>query len=521
MGNYQTRIYLQHGNKLCELKFTIKKFQLSLDMKKKLLIILISFLGMFELSAQQNTNEEGRGGYKTRILYNLEKYWDSTTVLKNPHKGWEIHYFDNGLNKYGSRLKPNDYLEDFPGLNTVYLRLAWSYLEPEEGKFNWQVIDTVINKWTAKGYKISFRVTCKETGEPVFATPEWVKDAGAKGTFRPESRLKNWAPDYGDPVFLKKLENFHKAFAARYADKPWLEYIDIGSIGEWGEGHTAYSGWYDVPVEVVKKHIDIHRKYYPDNVLILSDDYMGQRDTDDGADREILQYAMRNKLGFRDDSSGVNWYVVLGFGYSNIRSPEIFDLVWENIPVVLESDHYSSVEKYKLWDHGKRFEKGMEETHASIIGFHHWPREWLAENRTVAEKLANKCGYWYFPKYAVLPDTLRKKSNNNYLKMTWENHGVAPAYHQYNARLQLIHKQTGKPFFFELTESNNRKWMPGRIVGEYYNLNLPDALLSGKYDIKIGLFDECKGDNVPIQLALNNTRKGADGYYKMGEIIVK
>jgi hypothetical protein len=471
--------------------------------------------------AQQDANEEGRGAYKTRTLYNLEKYWDSTTVLKNPHKGWELHYFDNGIKKYGTRLKPGDFLQDFPGLHTIYLRLAWSFLEPEEGKFNWQVIDTVINRWTSHGYKISFRITCKETGEPVFATPEWVKNAGAKGSFRPESRLRNWAPDYGDPVFLQKLGNFHKAFAARYAHQPWLEYIDIGSIGEWGEGHTSSSGWYDVPVEVVKKHIDLHRKYYPNNVLILSDDYLGQRDKDDGADRELLAHAMKNRLGFRDDSSGVNWYVVLGFGYANIRSPEIFDLVWENIPVVLESDHYSSVQKYKLWDSGKRFEKGIEETHASIIGFHHWPREWLAENRAVAEKLANKCGYWYFPKYAVLPDTLRKDSDKNYLKMTWENHGVAPAYHKYDARLQLRDKQSGKTVVFDLKESNNRKWMPGRIVGEYYQLKLPAALLPGKYDIKIGLFDNCNAGSTPVRLALNPSRRSDDGFYKMGEIIVK
>lgn len=490
-------------------------------MRKLLCITILSFFVCLTISAQKNDNEEGRGGYKTRTLFNLEKFWDSTTVLKNPHKGWELHYFDNGIKRYGTRLKPDDFLADFPGLHTIYLRLAWSFLEPEEGKFNWQVIDTVINKWTAKGYKISFRITCKETTETAFATPEWVKNAGARGSFRSESRLKCWAPDYGDPVFLQKLENFHKAFAARYAHQPWLEYIDIGSIGEWGEGHTAYSGWYDVPVEVVKKHIDIHRKYYPNNVLILSDDYLGQRDKDDGADRILLEYAMKNKLGFRDDSSGVNWYVVLGFGYANIRSPEIFDLVWENIPVVLESDHYSSVQKYKLWDGGKRFERGMEETHASIIAFHHWPREWLAENRTVAEKLANKCGYWYFPKYAVLPDTLRKNSDKNYLKMTWENHGVAPAYHKYDARLQLLNKQTGKTFLFELSESNNREWMPGRIVGEHYELDLPQTLPPGKYDIKIGLFDNCPGENKPVQLALKPSRRSDDGFYKMGETIVK
>jgi hypothetical protein len=230
---------------------------------------------------------------------------------------------------------------------------------------------------------------------------------------------------------------------------------------------------------------------------------------------------VKNHIGFRDDSSCVQWYVTLGFGYANIRSPEFFDRVWDNIPVVLECDHYQAVKKANLWDNGKRFEKGIEETHATFISFHTWPREWLAENMEVAKKLANKCGYWYFPKYAVMPDTLRKNTNRNYLKMTWENHGVAPAYHPYDLRLQLTNKETGKQTVLNLKESNNRKWMPGRIVGEKYNLNLPAALASGKYDIKIGMFDKSYGYEVPIQLALKAERRSDDGYYKMGEIIVK
>ena len=99
---------------------------------------------------------------------------------------------------------------------------------------------------------------------------------------------------------------------ARYDGKPWVEYIDIGSIGEWGEGHTAFSGWEDIPVEVVKKHIDIYKRCYKHSVLIISDDFIGQRDTDDGADYEIYQYCLENGIGFRDDSANVAWYKTSG-----------------------------------------------------------------------------------------------------------------------------------------------------------------------------------------------------------------
>lgn len=76
-------------------------------------------------------------------------------VLINPGKGWTIHYYDNTIERYGSRLAPDDNLGDFPGFTTCYLRLAWNYLEPEEGKFNWDVIDAPIRRWTGAGKRSS------------------------------------------------------------------------------------------------------------------------------------------------------------------------------------------------------------------------------------------------------------------------------------------------------------------------------------------------------------------------------
>ena len=114
------------------------------------------------------------------IKTHLERHWDVDKVCRNPHKGWYLHYYDNRLDRYGSRLAEGDFLQDFPGLNHLYLRLAWSYLEPQEGRYDWEVIDRVIEPWTKQGYGIAFRITCKETSsDQCFATPQWVMEAGA------------------------------------------------------------------------------------------------------------------------------------------------------------------------------------------------------------------------------------------------------------------------------------------------------------------------------------------------------
>ena len=103
-----------------------------------LLIFALSFVSHISMGQAPGTNpEEGRGTYKNRTFFNLERYWDSTRVCNNPHKGWCIHYYDNGIKEYGNRMATGDSLPDFPCLNDIYLRLAWSYLEPEEGGYNW------------------------------------------------------------------------------------------------------------------------------------------------------------------------------------------------------------------------------------------------------------------------------------------------------------------------------------------------------------------------------------------------
>jgi hypothetical protein len=37
--------------------------------------------------------------------------------------------------------------------------LAWAYLEPEEGKFDWSYIDDIVKKYVPLGYGISFLIS--------------------------------------------------------------------------------------------------------------------------------------------------------------------------------------------------------------------------------------------------------------------------------------------------------------------------------------------------------------------------
>ncbi|MDZ4801011.1 MAG: DUF4832 domain-containing protein, partial [Bryobacteraceae bacterium] len=157
---------------------------------------------------------------------------DTGEALRNPAMGWAFHHYDNSIEKYGLDLAPSDTVDDFPGASVIYLRLAWSYLEPEEGKFNWSIVDTPAQRWIDKGFQVAFRFSCAENG-PI------------------------WEPDYNDPVFLDKLGHFLAAAAARYDGNPEVAFIDIGSFGVWGEGHTGASTRLPYDFQTVKTHLDL------------------------------------------------------------------------------------------------------------------------------------------------------------------------------------------------------------------------------------------------------------------------
>jgi hypothetical protein len=44
----------------------------------------------------------------------------------------------------------------------VYLRVPWAFLEPEEGRFNWALLDTPAQRWIGKGKRVALRITCSK-----------------------------------------------------------------------------------------------------------------------------------------------------------------------------------------------------------------------------------------------------------------------------------------------------------------------------------------------------------------------
>ncbi len=343
---------------------------------------------------------------------------DTGQPLANPGMGWVLHHYDNIAFNYGGRLEPSDTVDDFPGVTTVYLRIAWSHIEPQEGRFNWSVLDTPAQRWLDKGKRIALRISCSESFMR-YATPQWVEQAGAKGyNFTPGKGVDPngpyWEPDYDDPVFLDKLDHFLAALAKRYDGNPEVAFIDVGSVGVWGEGHTYASTLRPYSAETIKRHIDLHTKHFKKTLLVANDDFALH---DRG--RATIEYAAKQGLGLRDDS------ILVQGGDKAYFNADFAPLFWEHAPVVLESEHFGPSRDRGNWKDGSQYLEAVERYHASYASIHWWPREFLAENQDLVRKINLRLGYRLQLVEASWPSEI-PVAGSIWFATAWQNAGVAP-----------------------------------------------------------------------------------------------
>ena len=95
----------------------------------------------------------------------------SRDVVINPGKGWVLY---GEASRHDKRLLAVS--------NLGYRRFEWADLEPEEGRFNWEPIESFLAGWDKLGKQAAFGVMClnSHTRKPDgYSTPKWVFDAGS------------------------------------------------------------------------------------------------------------------------------------------------------------------------------------------------------------------------------------------------------------------------------------------------------------------------------------------------------
>ncbi|HSL87526.1 MAG TPA: DUF4832 domain-containing protein, partial [Bacteroidales bacterium] len=334
---------------------------------------------------------------------------------------------------------------------------------------------------------------------------------------------RSWTPKWDDPVFLQKLDNFHHRFAERYDGKPWVRYVDIGSIGEWGEGHTSFSTKVPPTPDEVSAHVDLHLKHYKMSQLVVTDDllYYGKPKEDQ---RRLLDYAISKGITVRDDSPLVEWYLQQNIDTWSVSHPHMYDPLYLTRPIIFELQHYHIVKRDGNWkgpdgsevipslgySGAEIMKKAIETMRATYIGYHGYSEEWLNDNPELTKELANLCGYWYFPLTITHPKKF--KPGFNTVEMEWLNKGVAPAYKRFAIVFRFASATDGQTLDVVIEDSGNKNWLSRNNQKERYILELPSPLQKGEYYFKFKLAEINTDSQHEVKTGLKETLIDGDGF---------
>ena len=354
-------------------------------------------------------------------------------ILSNPGMGFVHFYYSSRIWAYGAQQPPGDTLEWMPGTTVVYMRLPWCYLEPQEGVYRWDILESKARPWLKAGKKMAFRISCMD--HTLVSTPQWAIDAGIKGRRYPYKNKPGNAivfePVWDDPVLLEKVERFYRAFAARYDGNPDVAFVDLGSFGLYGEGHSSLLHEIRAknPAEferLCKLHIDLLRRCLPNTYLVVSDDIGGGGWLKDKAtgktlpDHPLFAYCRSLGIGLRDDS------IMCAPPPDHWKSDHFGRIFAKETPVIIETGHITKRLEKGIWDPAK-LKLCLEAYHASYLSIHGFPDLYWEKNKHVWLETANRMGYRFELRRVEYPDAV-KVSEPVVIRSTWVNVGVAPQY---------------------------------------------------------------------------------------------
>jgi hypothetical protein len=383
---------------------------------------------------------------------------------------------------------------DFPEASIAYLRWYWSTIEPEQGKFRWDIIDLALQEARQHGQTLAIRLMPYSDHDPL---PDWYRASGARRANKPTDKDGDiWQPDFSDPLYLKYWGEFVAEAGKRYDGNPYLDSVDISSIGYWGEGWSDYMP----PFSAQKPLIDIWLKAFPHTRLLMNFDQP-----------EALDYGTQHGAGWRLDCLGdmQEWKEMLDVYPEQVVRSGI-ENVWQHSPVSLETCDTPAGWKRDGLDvkyilgQALRWHVTSLNVKSSPI-----PPEW----RSQFEDFEEHMGYRLILRRLEYPTTVRPGSMMP-IHMWWLNAGVAPVYKEYWLALELQSKNVEAIIRIP---TDVTKWLPGdAIVDE--SLYVPDNLSPGTYHVRIALLDP-RRDKPAIRLAIQGRQP--DGWYDMGQMELK
>jgi hypothetical protein len=412
----------------------------------------------------------------------------------NPGTGWTEGYPIEYQPFQGHLENPH-----YPLTSIAYFRIYWKFLEPADGQYRWELIDTALKTAHSRGQTLMLRVAPYGT-RPDNDVPDWyramVGDESKRGLI-PKLRT-----DPENPLYVERFTRFVRGLGKRYDGHPDLESVDLSIVGAWGEGE----GTAQLRESTMKALVDSYLDSFQKTPLVMQP-----------TDQRTNQYALSKRhVGWRADClgdmrcvEGRSWCHMFDYYPESIINFGVQE-AWQKAPVTLEACWVMQHWKNQGWDVNYIIDQSLKwhissfNAKSSAVPDDWWPQvnRWL-----------KKMGYRFALRKFTYPATLKPAEKLAFMTW-WENQGVAPCYKQFPLALRLASVAKTEVL---VTDADIRSWLPGDIVYDSA-VFLPSEMPPGEYDLSIALLDPLS-HKPKVKLAIAGIQP--DGWYKLGKIKVQ
>jgi len=375
--------------------------------------------------------------------------------------------------------------------NLVFIRLRWADWEPEEGRYNYAFLNTEYHwsEYKKQGKHAVIRFVCDlpEDYEHM-DIPQWLYDMTGDGLHYDRYLGIGYSPNYENRIFRQKHKEAIQALADYCNKDDFATYIQLGSLGHWGEWHVSDENDNSLMPgsEIAQEYVQVYMDAF-DNAKIMM--------------RRSYSFAVDNGLGVFNDVVGneedtkewMDW-MVYGDEQETAGEPLIvkpYEDFWVKAPVGGEIT--SSIEEEVLQDTNLISTlKQIEDGHMSWLG----PKTADKENYPAAyDAMLRRLGYKiYVSKLETVFDFTR---SSIVLKLSWANAGIAPMYWDWPVTVK-IYDSTGEAIYWETLDLKLSDLLPGTEIQTKTYIPLTDSIKEAMdVGIEIKSFD---GDEY-IQLA--------------------
>ena len=387
--------------------------------------------------------------------------------------------FGNPLMGYAPSAWYNEVSED---ISLLYMDITWAELEPEEGVYNWASIDeeNQISRWRKEGKHLVFRFVCDIPGEEAHMDiPEWLYEkSGKAGKWYDGEYGKGFAPDYNNPTIISCHEQAVKALGEHFGQDGLISYVELGSLGHWGEWHVNYSeGIQRIPREAVReKYILPWTKAFPDAMILMRRPF---------ASAEKYGFGLYNDMTGQPEATQ-SWFDWINNGGKYDQTGEKNVIVpmkdfWKTAPSGGEFTSSLSMEEMLDTNLSGTVEM-IREAHTTFLGPKIPDENYVDGYKEVLKNM----GYRLWISMAELKNTAK----GSRLKLTWENSGVAPMYKEWPVYV-YIEDESGKLVEKSRISIKISSLLPGEKATTLTALETErlNSLLEKGYRLSVGIED--------------------------------